>query len=342
MGADPAARARPVLVVLGAADHPAPAGLESVADRVEIRCVDADGLGDALPGADVLLMWDFFSGALPAAWSRADRLRWIHVAAAGVDTLLFDELIDSDVVVTNAHGVFDTPIAEYVLAAVLAFTKDLYGSWDLQRRQEWQHRETLGLAGRRALVVGTGGIGRATARLLRAVGLHVRGAGRTARASDPDFDEVIASDELARYVGDVDHLVLAAPLTPQTRGLVDSAVLGALPPRAQLINVGRGPLVDEDALVAALDDRRLAGATLDVFGEEPLPVGHRLWTTPGVVVSAHLSGDVVGWRDDLAEQFLDNLGRWLAGEPLRNQVDKAKGYVPSPAVIGQSTAVEPQ
>jgi phosphoglycerate dehydrogenase-like enzyme len=318
-----------VLVVLGAADHPMPAGLDAMADRIEIRCVDADGLGDALSGADALLMWDFFSGALPAVWSRADRLRWIHVAAAGVDTLLFDELIDSDVVVTNAHGVFDTPIAEYVLAAILAFTKDLYGSWELQRRQDWQHRETLRLAGRQALVVGTGGIGRATARLLRAAGLRVRGAGRTARASDADFGEVVASDELARHVSDVDHLVLAAPLTPQTRGLVDAAVFGALPASAHLVNVGRGPLVDEEALVAALDDRRLAGATLDVFGQEPLPVGHRLWTAPGLIVSAHLSGDVVGWRDNLAEQFLDNLHCWLAGEPLRNEVDKAKGYVPS-------------
>ena len=129
------------------------------------------------------------------------RLEWIHITAAGVDTLLFDELRDSDVVVTNARGVFDRPMAEYVLGAVIAHAKDSRNSFDLQRRHEWQHRETRSITGATALVVGTGGIGREIAKLLRAAGLEVRGAGRRAVADDPDFGEVVASDNLAAEAG---------------------------------------------------------------------------------------------------------------------------------------------
>lgn len=315
--------------MLGSSDNPAPSGLDEIRDQVEFRLVEAQDLARALPGADVLLLWDFFSEALAGAWSTADRLRWIHVAAAGVDKLLFDELVSSDVVVTNARGVFDRPIAEFVLASILAFTKDLYTSRNLQQVQTWRHRETLRLEGRHALVVGTGGIGRATARLLQAAGMVVRGAGRRPRNDDPDFGEVVESGDLAAHAGWADHLVIAAPLTAQTHGLVDAQVLAALPRGAQLVNVGRGPLVDEDALIAALRAGRLASAALDVFSIEPLPPDHPLWTVPGVVITPHMSGDVLGWRDVLAKQFLANLRRWLAGEPLVNVVDKTLGYVSS-------------
>lgn len=316
-----------MVVVLGAAGQPDPAGLDQLRSAIEFRTTDADGLAAALPGAEGLLLWDFFSDALVRAWPYADRLRWVHVAAAGVDRLLFDELADSKVVLTNARGVFDQPIAEFVLACVLAFTKDLEGSWRRQQEQTWQHRETLRLAGRRALVIGTGGIGRATARLLGAVGMQVRGIGRRARPEHHDFGEVWASTDLVAHAPWADHLVVAAPLTPQTRHLVDARVLAAMPRDGQLINVGRGPIVDEEALLASLRRGELAGAALDVFATEPLPSTHPFWTTPGVVVSAHMSGDVVGWRTALAEQFLDNCRRWVDGVPLVNVVDMTLGYV---------------
>lgn len=245
-----------------------------------------------------------------------------------MDTLLFDELRDSDVVVTNARGVFDRPIAEYVLGAVLAHAKDSRFSFELQNKHSWQHRETRSILGARALVVGTGGIGREIARLLRIAGLEVRGVGRVARADDPDFGEVIASGDLAAAVGWADHLVLAAPLTEATRGLVDEQVLSAMKSDAHLVNVARGPLVDEMALLSALQDGRIGGATLDVFDTEPLPPEHPLWDAPGVTITAHMSGDVVGWRDTLATQFATNVRLWLAGEPLLNVVDKKLGYIP--------------
>ena len=297
---------------------------------VEFRYCVADGLAEAVRGARALVLWDFFSSAVRDAWRDADALEWIHVTAAGVDTLLFEELRDSDVVVTNAHGVFDRPIAEYVLGAVIAHAKDSRNSFDLQRRHEWQHRETRSIAGARALVVGTGGIGREIARMLRAAGMEVRGAGRRAAADDADFGVVVASEDLATEAAWCDHLVLAAPLTPATRGLVDAAVLSAMKPDAHLVNVGRGALVDESALVSALIERSIGGATLDVFDIEPLPIGHPLWEAPNVTITAHMSGDVVGWRDTLAAQYTENVRRWLVGEPLRNVVDKKLGYIPGP------------
>lgn len=303
-----------------------PPGLDVL--PVDFRYCAADGLGEAVRGARALMLWDFFSTAVRDVWADADALEWIHVTAAGVDTLLFDELRDSAVVVTNAHGVFDRPIAEYVLGAVIANAKDSLRSFDLQRGRRWQHRETRSVLGAKALVVGTGAIGRETARLLRAAGLEVRGAGRVARGDDPDFGEIVASSNLPAEAGWADHLVIAAPLTAATRGLVDTAVLGAMRPGAHLVNVARGPIVDETALLAAVRGGRIA-ATLDVFDDEPLPPDHPFWDAPNVTVTAHMSGDVIGWRDTLADQFATNVRRWLAGEPLLNLVDKKLGYVPT-------------
>lgn len=305
-----------------------PPGLEGLG--VEFRFCDAGGLGEAVRGARGLMLWDFFSTAVRDVWAEAGSVEWIHVTAAGVDTLLFDELRDSDVVVTNAHGVFDRPIAEYVLGAVIAHAKDSRRSLELQRRHEWQHRETCSILGATALIVGTGAIGRETARLLSAAGLQVRGAGRVARPDDPDFGEVVASSNLSAEVGWADHVVLAAPLTDATRGLVDAEVLAAMRPGSHLINVARGPIVDEIALLNALPDGRIA-ATLDVFDREPLPPDHPLWDAPNVTITAHMSGDVIGWRDTLAAQFATNVRRWLAGESLLNVVDKKLGYVPTGA-----------
>lgn len=319
---------QPVIVVLCPEDGQRPSGLEEVAERAEIRWTDADGLADALPGAQALLLWDFFSGALAHAWPAADALEWVHVAAAGVDTVLFDELRRSEVVLTNARGVFDRPIAEFVLASILAFAKDVHRSHDLQRARVWQHRETRGVAGTTALVVGTGGIGRAIARLLQAVGMEVRGAGRTARSDDEDFGVVVPSAELVEHVGWADHVVVATPLTDATRDLVDVDVLTAMKRGAHLVNIGRGACVDEKALAEALASGHLGGASLDVFRTEPLAADHPLWDAPGAVVTPHMSGDAVGWRDALAAQFVDNALRWLDGAALRNVVDKELGYPP--------------
>jgi len=316
---------RPIVAVLCHEGH-RPPGMEAVEAAAEVRYTSADGLPAALQGAQVLFLWDFFSTALQDAWHAVDSLEWIHVPAAGVDKLLFDGLRSTGITVTNARGIFDRPMAEFVLGSMLAFAKDLPGLLDQQQRQAWQHRDTEGLYRKRVLVVGTGSIGRETARLLRAVGMDVAGAGRTARAGDEDFGEVHASADLAAVVSGFDYVVMAAPLTDQTRHLIDAAVLDAMRPTARLVNVGRGACVDTDALVEALRTGSIAGAALDVFEIEPLPAGHPLWTLENVIISPHLSGDAQGCLPELAAQFAENFVRFTRGEPLLNQIDKQLGF----------------
>lgn len=293
----------------------------------EVRYVTEEGLVDALPGAEVLLVWDFRASTLSSAWPGADRLRWVHAASAGVNHVLTPEAVASDVMITNSRGVFDEPMAEYVLAMALALAKDLPTTLSRQRERRWHHRETERLGGKRVLVAGTGPIGRAIGRKLAAAGMRVTGLGRTARSGDPDLGDVLPMSSLNEVLPDMDWVVLAAPLTDETRDMIDAKALAAMKPTARLINVGRGPLVAQDDLVDALAGGRLAGAALDVFVDEPLPAASPLWELPNVIVSPHMSGDVVGWRAELVALFHDNLTRYLDGEPLRNVVDKARGYV---------------
>jgi phosphoglycerate dehydrogenase-like enzyme len=303
--------------------------MRAVEIEAVVRYTDAAGLAEALSGADALFVYDFLSTAVPGAWHAADRLRWLHMASAGVDPVLFPGLRESDVVLTNSRGVFDDAIAEYVLGVVLTFAKGFARSLDLQRESRWLHRESERVAGRDALVVGTGPIGRAIARLLRAAGMRVSGAGRRARQDDPDFGEVYDTAQLSRHLPWADYVIAVAPLTEQTKGMFDARAFAAMKPSARFVNVGRGELVVTSDLIAALADGLIAGAALDVFETEPLPPESPLWTMQDVLVSPHMSGDFAGWRNALVEVFADNFRRWRAGEPLRNVVDKSLGYVPS-------------
>lgn len=318
-----------VLTILTSPDKPRPAAFDRVGIDAEVRWAEADTLASALRGADALLMWDFFSTALEDALPAADRLQWVHAASAGVDSLRFPGLVDSGVTVTNAHGVFDQAIAEYVLGVILMFAKKSVTSLDLQRDHVWHRRETETVAGTRALVVGTGGIGRRTARLLRAFGVDVVGAATRARAGDADFSRIIDSADLLDHVADVDWLINAAPLTDATRGMFDASVFAQLPSTARFVSIGRGASTKTDDLLAALSDGTIAGAGLDVVDPEPLPPGHPLWDAPNTLITAHLSGDTEGWTDRLAQQFLTHWDRWVAGEPFPQTVDLRAGYVPS-------------
>lgn len=303
--------------------------MDAIESAAVVRYTGEDGLAEALRGADALFIYDFLSTALRRAWPSADRLRWVHIASAGVDPVLFPALRSSDVTLTNSRGVFDDSIAEYVLGVILSFAKDFARSLDLQRQARWLHRESERIAGRRVLVVGTGPIGRAIARMLRAVGMRVSGMGRRARHDDPDFGVVHSSAELVRHLPGADYVVAVAPLTDATKGMFDATAFAAMKPGARFVNVGRGELVVTSDLVCALSDGRLAGAALDVFDTEPLPPDSPLWTLETVLVSPHMSGDFVGWRAALIEVFADNFRRWRTGEPLRNVVDKQLGYVPT-------------
>ena len=307
----------PVITILHSTDRP------KSLDGPNVRYVTDETLTAALPGTEILLVWDFTSTAVHDTWPAADAVRWVHTASAGVDRLAFPALLDSDATLTNSRGVFDTPIAEYVTGLVIAMAKDLPGTLAAQAQREWRHRESERVGGRTAVVVGSGPVGRATAALLAAVGMRVELVGRR------EGEGVHAVDALPDLLPRAEWLVLAAPLTDATRGLLDAAALAALPPGARVINVGRGALVVQDDLVEALASGHLGGAALDVFEREPLPADSPLWKLPGVIVSPHMSGDVVGWRDELETLFVDNLARYRRGADLRNVVDKTLGFVTS-------------
>lgn len=320
---------RPVITVLTAPDDARPPGLDPLLELAEVRFAwDVESLRQAMPGTQLMMVTDFRTGVLPAAWELADELKWIHATSAGVDALMFDELINSDVVVTNAQGIFDRTIAEYVLCTVLMFCKDFPKSLRLQGQHEWQHRDTERTQGQRLLVVGAGSIGRQIARLTGAIGLEVHGIARRARDDDPDFVAVHDNDALPEQLGLADFVVIAAPLTPKTQGMFDARAFKAMKSSARLINIGRGPIVKTDGLVAALNNGDIAGAGLDVFEEEPLPAEHPLWAMENVIITAHMAGDFIGWKQALTEQFMENLENWQQGRELFNLVDKASGYVP--------------
>lgn len=315
------------VVVIGELSGAGPPGIERMEGRAEfIQVLDATSLHAALPGTEVVLMWDFRSSLLRNAMDRADSLRWVHVAGAGVDAAMSPELQARDIQLTNARGVFDRSIAETVAGWALVFAKDMLRSWQLQQAATWQHRETEIAAGSTALVVGMGGIGREIARTLRSLRIDVVGMA-TSERSDDEFGVIRAIDDFDEVLPLVDLVVLVVPLTDRTQGLIGATQLASMRPTARLINVGRGGLVDEAALVDALRSGTIAGAALDVFAEEPLPADSPLWAMDNVIVSPHMSADFHGWLDALASQFMDNLDRWLDGEPLTHVVDKRLGYV---------------
>lgn len=304
-----------------------PPRLPEIEELAEVRLTKADGLAEALDGADVLYQWHSFSPALKENWAASATLKWVHVSAAGVSQLLFDELVRSDITYTNSRGVLSRSIAEFALGFVLDMAKDAQGSLRLQQQKRWQHRITRKIQGQRVLVVGTGSIGREIARLFGAVGMDVDGAGRAARAGDADFGQIHSSRDLVRIVHDYDYLVLAAPLTNDTRGLINAEVLAAVKPSARLINVGRGELVYTGALTEALASGSIAGAALDVVHPEPLPEGHALWSMENVIITPHMSGDTEDYLDDLGKLFVNNLRRFCNADPLQNVVDKSLGFV---------------
>jgi len=310
----------PTLLVL---DADPPPRLGRLTGRARIVHADATTLAERLPFADVLLVWDFTSTAVRDAWpGEGPRPRWVHTASAGVDHLMCPELAASDTRVTNARGVFDQPIAEYVAALVLTMAKDLPRTLELQREGVWRHRESQRVAGTRACVVGSGPIGRAIVATLKALGIVTALVGRRSRTG------IHGPDDLDRLMARADWVIAAAPLTAETHGMFDARRFGMMQPSARFINIGRGQLVVEEALVEAVSKRWIAGAALDVFDTEPLPPESPLWKVPGLIVSPHMSGDTVGWRDELGTQFVEMYERWAAGRSLTNVVDKERGYVP--------------
>jgi phosphoglycerate dehydrogenase-like enzyme len=318
------------VVVMGASEAAPPPGIVEIADAIDLVFADTEvAMADALADSDIVFAWRPRSGLLRATWEHAGAVRWVQAASAGIEDLLFEEMVKSPVVLTNARGVFDDAMAEYVVGMLLLFAKGLPAVIDRQRRREWLPRDSEQLAGKRVLVVGAGSIGHAIGRRCKGIGMLVRGVGTRARTRDDVFALVHAAEDLEEACGWADVVVNVLPSTPATRRRFDDAVFSAMLPSARFVNVGRGGTVDEAALIRALRDGTIAGAALDVFEREPLPEDSPLWDLPNVIVSPHMSADFAGWRETLVELFVENLSRYLSGRPLKNVVDKELGYVPS-------------
>jgi phosphoglycerate dehydrogenase-like enzyme len=269
--------------------------------------------------ADVLYAWKF----PPELYDKAARLRWLQGMGAGVEWALVPDL-PPRVVVTRAPGVFGPWMAEYVLGWCLWVTQRIAAYRDAQRRRQWiQHVPPERLAGKTLAIVGVGDIGRVVARAARGLGLRVIGVTRSGRRV-AGLERVYPVRALHRALGAADFVAVILPLNERTRGLIGATELAAMRPTAWLLNIGRGPVVDETALVRALERRTITGAVLDVFATEPLPPDHPLWALDNAVITPHISGPST--PQELAPVFNDNLARYLAGRPLRHVVDRRRGY----------------
>jgi len=266
----------------------------------------------------------------PAQFAAATRLRWIHSAAAGVGGLLLPEVRASGVIVTNSRGIHGATMAEHVIGVTIALLRNLPSVIRRQMTHEWVYPEMSSiktLRGRRMIVVGLGAVGSEVARTASALGMHVSAVRRHPDAPRPEcVESVHGPDELAQVLPRADLLVLAAPLTPETRALIGSPELRSMKPTAILVNVARGKLVDEKALVEELVRGTIAGAALDVFEHEPLDPSSRLWDLPNVLITPHTSGYREDYWDAVVDIFIDNARRFEAGQPLINVVDKERGY----------------
>jgi phosphoglycerate dehydrogenase-like enzyme len=275
--------------------------------------------------ADAEIMWVDLPphGLTEEAVAAAHRLRWLFTAVAGLDTLDLDALRASGAVVTNGAGINAVAVAEYAVMGILAAAKRYDEVVRLADRREWPDTAPgrVELAGTAALVVGYGSIGRLIGERLRAFGVAVTGVTRSGR------DGTLSPDAWRPRLGEFDWVVLAAPSTATTRAMIGSAELAAMKPGAWLVNMARGAMIDDNALLAALQGGRIGGAFLDPTDPEPLPADHSLWTAPDCLMSMHLSGrSQTGMFRRAAALFLDNFTAYQAGEPMRNVVDLAAGY----------------
>ena len=302
--------------------------------QVEIASVeDAEQLPAALAEAEIFVGWK----VPPEHFGAARRLRWMHSASAGVDDCLFPALIDSAVVLTNSTGVHAVCIPEHVLGQMLVLARNFHAALRVQQRGEWNRFEVIAfgsgvreLDGSALAILGAGPIGASLARRAAALGMRVRVLRRDPTRAVDGAEAVCGADRLHELLGWADFVVLSVPLTAETRGMIGERELRAMRSDAFLINIARGEVVDEEALVRCLRAGGLAGAALDVFSQEPLPAGHPLWSLPNVVLTPHISGYTRTYFDRVLAVFEDNLDRYLRGRPLRNVVDKRLGYVRDP------------
>jgi len=316
------------------------ARIQSVSPRLTLRQVPENEIEDSLSDTEILLIRN-----LALKLDRAPRLKWIQMAGAGLDKLDHASIRERGITVTNASGIHAVPIGEYVLSFMLNLSYRIPEVLALQRGRDWPADARKRLVGRElrgntAGVVGYGSIGREIGRLARSFGMRLLAAKRSPEepedtgytlsgVGDPHgeaVDRMYGPEELNEMLAECDFVVLTVPLTDRTEGMIGEAALRAMKPSAFLINVARGRVVDEKALLAALRGRWIAGAALDVFGQEPLPQDSAFYELENVIISPHNAGNTPLYNDRLADLFVENLGRYLRRKPLLNVVDLEQKY----------------
>ncbi|HEX2173287.1 MAG TPA: D-2-hydroxyacid dehydrogenase [Dehalococcoidia bacterium] len=292
-------------------------------EGVEAAAKAAEAIRPALAEAEILYGIRFDRSLFAAA----PRLRWVQTMTAGVDHLLNLGLEDRGIRLTASH-IHRIQIGEYVLTMLLALTKRLPDLLRIQRERRWERPELDEVYEKTIGIVGFGVIGRRVAEIAKVLGMQVVAMRRRPPQADRDesVDRWYPADRLREMLAECDYVLLAVPGTPATAGLIGSAELAAMKPTAYLINIARGSVVDEAALIEALRDRRIAGAALDVFVKEPLPADSPLWDLDNLILTAHISGPTARYNERAVDLFCENLRRYLAGDPLINEVDYAAGY----------------
>ncbi len=288
----------------------------------------AADLGDAVADARVLFNWTGSKPEVRRVLETAPRLEWIHAMYAGLDRSLFPELVASPVPLTNGSGVFSQSLGEFVMLGVLYFAKEVDRMMKAKAEHRWDIYDKVEIRKQTIGIVAHGDIGRAVAWRAKAMGMRVLAHRKSPapRAGDEHVDHVYGVGELHAMLPECDYVAVTAPLTPETVGMIGRSEFELMKPSAVILNVGRGPVIDEAAMIEALRTRRIRGAALDVFDKEPLPPDSPFWELENVLLSAHCADHVEGWVEDAVVFFVEQFSRWRKGEPLRNVVNKLAGY----------------
>lgn len=280
--------------------------------------------------ASIILAWNATRDLLSRVLGMTPKLKWLHIMSAGFNHLVSPVLEQTSAVVTNARGVFSASLGEWALGAILYFAKDFRRLIRNQAEGRWDPFDVAEISGQTVGIVGYGDIGRQAAARCRAMGMRVLGLKRSGPAPgaspDPCAEEIFGPEDIVRMMAQSDYVIVAAPLTPQTRGMVGEAEIAAMKPDAVVVNIGRGPVIAEEPLVRALSEKRIKGAALDVFHREPLPPDNPLFSLENVLLSPHSADHTAMWLDNAMDAFLENLRRHRAAEPLLNVVDVSRGY----------------
>jgi len=305
----------------------------------EIKVTDASPLAAAEFHGDtsgkekldaVLAEADVIYGLIPPKdlLARAPRLRWIQMTSAGVDRLRNTDIWRSDLIITGVSGIHATPIGEFVLELMLMFAKGAPQCFLMKQKREWRRFMPVVLRGKTVGIIGAGHIGREVARLSKAFGMRVVATRRSARKPGTAryIDSLLPADRLPSLLAESDFVIVATPYTTETHHLVGEKELKTMKPAAYIINIARGGIIDEEALVKALDEKWIAGAGLDVTAREPLPPESRLWDFDNVILSPHVAGGMEEYMARATALFCENLRRYLAGKKLLNVIDREKGY----------------